>query len=82
MNQNGPNTPTSLGAGLGMHYVPFDPNSGWPAGAGFYYECQLCGFRISSMADAGCSCGNLWVQESSARIGAKEEKKVRLLKLS
>jgi hypothetical protein len=65
-----------------MHYLPFNPNSGWPSGAEFYYECQLCGYRISSMTDASCACGNLRVEESSASIGATEEKKVRLLKLS
>jgi len=60
-------------------YIEYDFSKGWPAGEDLFYECQLCGVIVSTIQDGECNCGNIYVDVSSARAGAKDESKVRLV---
>ena len=62
-------------------YIEHDFSTGWPAGADLFYECQICGVRLSSIQDGQCTCGKLFVDASGARAGADDELQVRLMKL-
>jgi hypothetical protein len=61
-------------------YIDHDFSKGWPAGPDLFYECQRCGELLSSIFDGECRCGNVFVDPSSARAGAVDESKVRLVK--
>lgn len=63
-------------------YVDFDPSKGWRAGRDLYYECQICGDLVHSISNSRCSCRNVLVEEDSARAGAKDETKVKLVRLT
>ena len=63
-------------------YIEFKPEQGWPAAKNLNYECQICGSILPSLSNKDCRCGNLYTDESSARIGAKRPSEVRLLEIT
>ena len=63
-------------------YIEHDFSTGWPAAEDLFYECQLCGVRLSSIQDGECTCGNVFVDASGGRAGADDDLKVRLVKVA
>ena len=59
-------------------YVSWTPRDGWPRGPFLGYKCTICGESVpSKSSDASqCQCGNVF--SDGARLGAKDENKVRL----
>ena len=59
----------------------FDPKLGWPNADDLFYHCLVCGDLVCSAKDDQCQCRNIYVDAAAGRAGAKEEQKVRLIKL-
>jgi hypothetical protein len=64
-------------------YIEVDFKKGYPSGENIFYECQICGNEIPSLPKnevAECKCKNVLVDISSARIGARDESRVKVFK--
>lgn len=64
-------------------YIKIDFKKGYISGENIFYECQICGDILPSLPPnevAECKCKNILVDISSARIGAKDESKVKVFK--
>lgn len=64
--------------------VYFDESKGFPIGESLYYECELCGTRLSTVniREAGfCECRNLHIDVDYCRVSIKTHGSVKLLEL-
>lgn len=62
-------------------YLEVNFKKGYPSGKSIFYECQICGDIIPSLPKnevAECTCKNVLVDISSARIGTRDESKVKV----
>ena len=64
------------------HEVSFDPAIGWPNAEDLYYECLICGEFVHSSENDECKCRNIYVDAAAGRAGARDEHKVRLVKIT
>ena len=65
-------------------YAKVDFKKGYPVGRDLFYECEICGDVLPALPSdefARCKCKNITIDISSARIGAKDESKVRVFEL-
>lgn len=64
--------------------IPFDPSQGFPAAADLYYECGKCKDLVPSRPEDNvrCSCGSISVDVDAGRLSAKNEKALRLFRLT
>jgi hypothetical protein len=66
-----------------IKYVEFDFRKGYPSSNNLYYECQKCFDLVSSVTkeNVECSCGNIFIDVSSARFVEKDSK-IKLVQLT
>ena len=64
--------------------VEFDFRRGYPSSNNMYYECQRCFDLVSSVVEENveCSCGNIFIDVSSARFVVEEDSKIKLVQLA
>ncbi len=67
-----------------LEYVEFDFRKGYPSSDNLYYECQKCFDLVSSVTEVNieCSCGNFFIDVSSARFIVEEDSKIKLVQLT
>jgi len=58
-----------------------DFSKSYPVGENFFYRCLNCGMTIPSQTQnsMGCTCGNLFIDTSYARISVDDLQKIQLL---
>lgn len=61
-------------------YLPIEPDKGYPAGKGLYYECLVCGDVIPSMPDddTSCKCRNIMIDVGFSRMVIDDPTRARL----
>lgn len=61
-------------------YIRFDPNEGYPARLGLFYECHRCGEAIASIphVNSRCKCRNIVIDVDYGRIRIQDHSQVRL----
>ena len=69
---------------MNKKYLEVDLKKGYVAGKNIFYECESCGDVLPSLPEsevAECRCKNILIDISSARIGARDESKVKIFEL-
>ena len=61
-------------------YWPVNPDHGYPFGALVFYECSQCGtiLRSRPRVNAGCRCGNLFIDLDYGRLSVTDESQLRI----
>ncbi len=61
-------------------YIPLDPDLGYPAGDGIYYECVRCGDILHSAPPdpVTCKCHNIRIDVDAGRLAVAEVSEIRV----
>jgi hypothetical protein len=62
--------------------LPFVEKQGYPVGKKYFYRCLKCGDIVTSTPEffASCSCENVSIDNTCARITIREKDKFEIIK--